>query len=194
MRFLLVLFIVMSMAVSAVAQPTATSVAPVKPVVALPVASAAKPEVAKAVPAGQPAASQPVDPKDVQEAVGMVKTMVDSFKAGGAGIREGIAILISLILFVWRKFGSRFIIGKLSKWWLTFLTLFAGMIGALPVALMAPSFVWWKFIIDGFVMGAEAMAFWALVVKKIPGFAIADEKKKETTVATTKPEVAQVTP
>jgi hypothetical protein len=92
------------------------------------------------------------------------KSVFHAFKDGK--YRTAIAILISMIIFFWRRFLSAFIIKKLSPWWVGFVTVFLGFVGTLPSMLASPAFSWSNFIWSGLLTSAEAMLFWQMIGKK----------------------------
>lgn len=120
------------------------------------------------------------EPKDVPEAVVTGKGIFKSFKDGK--YREAVAGIILVLMFIWRRFLSSFVIGKLSKWWLGFITVLLSFLGTIPEALAAEPFKWYTFVWSACLMSAEAMFMWQMILKKIPWFKIPDEKKKEITV------------
>jgi hypothetical protein len=103
--------------------------------------------------------------KDVPEAVEEVKSIWADFKGGK--YREAMAGVVVVLLFLWRRFASRLIVGKLSKWWLAFVTMLLGYLGTIPEALTMDPFSWGKFVWTGLITGSEAMAIWFLIGKKI---------------------------
>jgi hypothetical protein len=85
----------------------------------------------------------------------------------GGKYREAIAGLITLLLFVWRRFGSKILIGKMSPWWVAFTAALIGFLGTIPEGLTMVPFSWWTFLWNGFATSAESMAFWTLIGKPI---------------------------
>jgi len=131
----------------------------------------------------KPAAKIPVKvsveaPSDVPEAVEDAKSIFASFKGGK--YREGIAGVIVVLLFLWRRFGAGFIIGKLSPWTVGLVTVALGFAGSVPEALMADPFGWKTFIWTGILTSAEAMLFWQMIGKRVlPKLFAKDESKDE---------------
>ena len=116
-----------------------------------------------AAPTSAPAA--PVAPTTIDEAVGTVQQVIASFKS--EHVRAGIAGLITLLIFIWRRFLSGFIIGKIPSKYLAFVTAGVAFLAALPVALAASPWSWMTFVWQGLITGAEAMAFWSLFGKHL---------------------------
>lgn len=85
----------------------------------------------------------------------------------GGKYREGIAGLIVLLVYFWRRYGSKLVIGRLSPWWVGFVTVLFGYIGTLPEMLAAESFNWVNFIWAGLITSGQAMLFWQTVGKKV---------------------------
>jgi hypothetical protein len=118
------------------------------------------------------------DVKDVPEAIGKAKAIWAAFKGGK--YREAVAGIIVILMFLWRRFASKLIIGKLSPWWVGFVTVLLGYVGSIPEALAADAFKWSAFIWSGLITSAEAMLFWQLIAKKaFPKLLGAIEKKEE---------------
>lgn len=122
------------------------------------------------------AATKPTTPDDVLKTG---KGIWDAFKGGR--YREAVALIIVMLMWVWRRFLSGLIIGKLSKWWLGLVTALLSFLGTIPGALLDSPFSWSSFIWTGLITSAEAMFLWQMVIKKIPIFQIPETKKAETT-------------
>lgn len=84
--------------------------------------------------------------------------------------RPAIALLITIIVFVVRKFLS-----KIPSNALPWVAAGLGILSALPAHLAQDPFVWWKFLLDGFIVGSEAIALWSLVAKKVLGKYLPDK-------------------
>lgn len=119
-------------------------------------------------------AGAPKPPESVDEAVDAAKKAFLDFKS--EHVRAGIAGIICILMFVWRKFGAGFLIGKIPNKALPFITAGIAFLGALPVALVAEPWSWKTFIWQGLVTGAEAMAFWSLLVKFVLARTLPDKK------------------
>ena len=142
------------------AQPKAT----VEGLVTLPVT--AMPAPVKAAPTTQPATVTPAEPGTVPEAVGTFKGIIADFRSGK--YREAVAGVLMVLMFLWRRFAGKLVIGKIkSDWWLRFVTLLVSFAATIPVALTADGFNWTRFLWEGLATGAEAMLFWSLVLSKI---------------------------
>ena len=99
----------------------------------------------------------------------------------GGKYREGIAACIMLLLFVWRRFLHKLVIGKLSPWWVGFVTILLGYIGTVPEALAADPFSWKTFIWGGILTSGEAMLMWQTIGKKILPAVFGEPPKKDST-------------
>jgi len=138
---------------------------------------AAKPEVdaavpAKAVPAKAAPATAPAkaetkagEPTDVPEAVKTGTSIWADFKDGK--YREAIAGCILMLLFLWRRFASKFIIGKLSMWQVGFVAVLLGFAGTIPEALATEPWNWKTFVWSGLATSGEAMLFWKTLGQKV---------------------------
>lgn len=120
--------------------------------------------------ASQPAAKVPIkvkpeEPKDVPEAVEEVKDIWAAFKGGK--YREAIAGILVVLIFMWRRFGAKFIIGKLSTWGVGLVTVILGFVGTIPEALTVDPWNWKTFIWSGLLTSAEAMLLWQMIGKKV---------------------------
>jgi len=159
-RSLVVALTCLLLASSASAAPDA---APTKPDAAVVVKTDAK-----AVPASAPAtapAAKPTEPKDVPEAVKTAGSIWSAFKGGR--FREAIAGVILILLFIWRRFGAKIIIGKLSTWQIGFVAVLLGFLGTIPEALAAEPWSWKTFLWSGLATSGEAMLFWKTLGQKL---------------------------
>ncbi len=118
-------------------------------------------------------AKAPAVPVTVDEAVGTVQGIVKAFSGDRA--RAGIAGVLCLLIFIWRRFGAGFLIGKVPSKFLPLLTAGVAFLAALPLAIATDPWSWKAFIWQGLITGAEAMAFWSVVVKFI--FPMPEAKK-----------------
>jgi len=133
-----------------------------------PDAAAAKLADAKAAPASAPAtapAAKPTEPKDVPEAVKTAGSIWSAFKGGR--YREAIAGAILMLMFFWRRFGAKIIIGKLSTWQIGFVAVLLGFLGTIPEALATEPWSWKTFIWSGLATSGEAMLFWKTLGQKL---------------------------
>jgi hypothetical protein len=119
----------------------------------------------EAAPASQPAADKKEGPASVKEAIESGKGVVANFKGGK--YREAVAGIIVLVIFLWRRFAAKLVIGKVSTWWVGFITLLLGYLGSIPEALTMDPFSWWTFVWSGLLTGAESMAFYLMLGKKL---------------------------
>lgn len=81
--------------------------------------------------------------------------------------RPAIAALIMLLVFIWRRFLGKLIIKKIPNKHLAWVTAAVGLVSALPVHLAAPDFSVWKFLLDGFITGAQAAILWSMLGKHL---------------------------
>jgi hypothetical protein len=127
------------------------------------------PDQSVAAPATQPTtpkAGKPADePKDLGEALGKGKGVFQAFKGGKW--REAIAGCLVLLLFLWRRFASKLVVGKLSPWWTGFLTVLLGYLSSIPEALSGGAWSWSTFILSGLLTSAEAMLMWQMIGKRL---------------------------
>lgn len=133
---------------------------PTKPDAAVEAKTDAAP-AAKAV----PAKAAPAEPKDVPEAVKTGTKTWSAFKGGK--YREAIAGCILMLLFLWRRFASKFIIGKLSTWQVGFVAVLLGFLGTIPEALAVEPWNWKTFLYSGLATSGEAMLFWKTLGQKV---------------------------
>lgn len=128
-----------------------------------------------------PAKAAPAEPKDVPEAVKTGKSIWTAFKGGK--YREAIAGCILMLLFLWRRFASKFIIGKLSTWQVGFVAVLLGFLGTIPEALAMEPWNWKTFLWSGLATSGTAMVFWKTLgqklLPKIFGETPVEEKQKE---------------
>jgi len=121
------------------------------------------PATTTAAPAVAPDTDATKGPKEV---VNDAKGIYQMFKDGK--FREATAGIITLLLFLWRRFASKFVIGKIKdSWWLTFIAVLIGFLTTIPLALTATGFSWWTFLWEGLAVSAEAIAFWSILGKKV---------------------------
>lgn len=131
-----------------VAAPTkATPVAPAKMLTKVETKAAVKP------------------PGDVPAAVKTATSIWSAFKGGK--YREAIAGCILMVLFLWRRFASKFIIGKLSTWQVGFVAVLLGFLGTIPEALAMEPWNWITFLWAGIATSGEAMLFWKVLGQKV---------------------------
>ena len=120
-------------------------------------------------PASQPAVKTGATAKDAPEApanvVDGVKGVVALFKA--QEWRPAIAALVMLLVFVWRRFLGVLIIKKIPAKHMAWVTALVGLLAALPAHLAAEQFSIWKFLLDGFITGAEAAILWSMLGKHL---------------------------
>jgi hypothetical protein len=131
----------------------------VKDAEAKPATKAPSPEEKAAAPA------ESTGPKDIPAAVETAKSVFASFKGGKW--RGAIAGCIMLLVFLWRRYLGKLIIGKLSSWWVGFVTVLLGYIASIPEALVAEPFGWWTFMWSGLATSAEAMLLWQMMGKRL---------------------------
>lgn len=123
------------------------------------------------------AKAAPDEPKDVPEAVKTGSRIWAAFKDGK--YREAIAGVILLLLFLWRRFASRFIIGKLSTWQVGFVAVLLGFLGTIPEALAVEPWNWKVFLLSGLATSGEAILFWKTLGQKLLPKVFGDIPQKE---------------
>jgi hypothetical protein len=113
---------------------------------------------------GGGAGSPATKPGDVDR-VSQAKSIWDAFKGGK--LREGVAGVLVLLVFFWRRFGAKFLIGKLSTWQVGLVTVIAGLVLTIPEALTMEPFDWKAFVWSGLLTSAEGMLVWKTVGQKV---------------------------
>ena len=112
-----------------------------------------------------PSTTQPSAGDAALEAVKQGKTAWTAFKGGN--YREGIAIVLTLVVFLWRRFLGRLLMDKLSPWATGFVTVLLAFLATIPEALTADPFVLGEFIMSALITSGEAMLLWQIVGKKV---------------------------
>jgi hypothetical protein len=127
----------------------------------------AKAAPTKAAPTSKAPATKaaPGEPADVPEAVKTGKNVWSDFKDGK--YREAIAGCILMLLFLWRRFASKFIVGKLSTWQVGFVAVLLGFLGTIPEALAVEPWNWKTFLYSGLATSGEAILFWKTLGQKV---------------------------
>jgi hypothetical protein len=98
----------------------------------------------------------------------VVRTVVDiRAKAKVGEYREVVALCVFLLMFLWRRFASQFVLAHVSSWWAGFFAVLLAFLGTLPEALRASPFSWYDFVWSALLASAEAIALWQLVFKKL---------------------------
>lgn len=97
--------------------------------------------------------------------VEQVKSFWDAFKGGK--YREGISGVIVLLMFLWREYAGKFIIGKLSTYQVGLVTVIIGFVGTIPEALTMEPFDWKVFVWSGLLTSAQAMLVWKTIGQKV---------------------------
>jgi hypothetical protein len=98
---------------------------------------------------------------NVKEQVG---TLVQLFRSHEW--RPAIALLLTILIYFWRRF-DKIIIAKIESKYIPWITALMGFLATLPSHLSVTPFVWANFILDGFVTGAESALLWSLVGKAV---------------------------
>lgn len=116
-------------------------------------------------PTSAPAASttapaQPQTPEDIVSLVGLIGKL---FKDGA--YRPAVGAIITLLMFLWRRFGSGLLIGKIPTKHLGWITAAIGVVAALPAALAANPWSWSKFAVDALLISGPAVLFWTTLGK-----------------------------
>lgn len=118
-------------------------------------------------PAAKPAAPAPAAPAAAPAAdanpVEQVSAIVAAFKT--EHVRAGIAGILCLLVWAWRRFASKLLIGKIPNKWLPLVTALVAFLAAIPTTLAATPWSWSTFLWQGLITGAEAMAFWSVLFK-----------------------------
>lgn len=96
----------------------------------------------------------------LQGAVAALKGLFDN------GWRAGIAGVIALLMFIWRKFDT-VLLAKIPNAWLPLIVAGVAFLGAIPAALTADPWSWKTFLWQGLLTGAQAMAFWSIALKHL---------------------------
>lgn len=122
-----------------------------------------------------PAESTPDVPVSVDGVVDGVNGIVKAFESHH--IRAGIAGIITLLVFVWRRF-DKYVIAKIPSKWLPFIVAGVAFAAAIPQALVAEHWNWKTFVWQGLITGAEAMAFWSLLAKHVLKRFLPEDVKK----------------
>jgi len=87
----------------------------------------------------------PKEPENVQEALPIAKGIWEAFKSGKH--REGVALVIMLVIFFWRRFASGFVMGKIKdSWGIALVTAIISYLASIPMALTATGFSWKVFV------------------------------------------------
>lgn len=105
------------------------------------------------------------EPQTVDQTVAAGKQFYDAIR--GHRWREAAAVGLMMLIFLWRRFAAKLIIGKLSPWAVGFLTVLLGYLATIPQALTAQGFSWPAFIWGGLLTSSEAMLAWQMVGKKL---------------------------
>jgi len=145
----LLLFTIVLLAIPSLAAPDASPAS--QPATKAPAEPAAKAPVK---------AEAPEAPKDV---VSGVSTVVSLFKEHKW--RPAIAALLMLLVFIWRRFLGGLLIKKIPAKHMAWVTAAMGLLAALPAHLTVEHFSVWKFLLDGFVTGAQAAILWSMLGK-----------------------------
>jgi len=147
------ILLIANVAIAADAAPVPTSQPAEAIAKAPPVVPTMKAPVAK--PATKPAPA-------VAEQVGM---LVQLFK--DKQWRPAVALLITLIIFFWRRFLGKLLIDKIPVKHLGWFTALLGVLAAVPAALGQANFVWYKFATDVLLISGPAVLFWTTVGKHV---------------------------
>jgi hypothetical protein len=126
------------------------------------------------------AASKPTEPKTSEDAISVLKTVVKNFKDGE--IRLGVAGILMLLIFVYRRFISGFVLDKAGKKWVPFIVAAVGFAASLVLELANPVFSWRNFLLGGLFTSGSAVLFWStlgkLVLPKVFGEPESDKPKE----------------
>jgi len=120
------------------------------------------------------------DGQSVQGLFGKIKKAAKDHR-----YRELVALILTAVMFLWRRFGFGFVMHKLNTKQVGWLTILIAFLGTLPAQLLSDSFSWGNFIWDGCVASGEAMLLWQTVLKGLPWFKVPDPATTTTTPATT---------
>jgi hypothetical protein len=107
----------------------------------------------------------PAEEKPVKDVVQDVKDLVGAAKAGKW--RTVVSLGLMILVWVWRRFLSKWILPKLSSWGVGLATVILGYVASIPAALAAEGFNWGTFVWAGLITSAEAMLLWQMIGKKV---------------------------
>jgi len=92
----------------------------------------------------------------------------DAFaKFRDGNLREAMAGAITLLLFLWRRFASKLLVGRLNAWQTGLASAIIAFLAMLPVGLTDQKFAWGTFVIESLILSAESMFLWQMVGKKV---------------------------
>jgi hypothetical protein len=123
------------------------------------------------------AGSKSTIPANSDQAIDVVKTVVKNFKDGE--IRLGIAGILMLLIFVWRRFIHDFVLNKTGKKWAPLVVAALGFVSSLIIELGNPVFSWRTFLLGGLFTSGAAVLFWSTLGKIVLPKVFGDTKKKE---------------
>lgn len=148
----------------------------VAPAPAAPAAPATQPA---AKPAPAKPASVPVEPATAEEAISLVGVIGKLFKDGA--YRPAVGAIITLLMFIWRRFASGLLIGKVPAKHLGWFTAALGVLAAIPASLATEPWSWGKFFADALLISGPAVLFWTTLGKTLlpKVFGALPEKKPE---------------
>lgn len=148
-------------------------------------APASRPDASQPTLVGAPTLAAPVADAGVP---GAWKKMKDAFKS--EQYRKGIGFLLTILVFLWRRFLFGFVMHRLSPAKVGVLTVALAFVGTLPTALLREPFSWGEFVWDACVASGEAMLLWQLILKRIPWFKVPEGGKAAAPAASpTTPDV-----
>ena len=101
---------------------------------------------------------------------GAWKQVKEAFKS--KQYRRGVGFLLTVLIFLWRRFLFGFVMHRLSSKAVGWVTIVVAFVATLPSQLLSSSFSWGDFIWDGLVASGEAMLLWQAVLKHIPWFKV----------------------
>lgn len=101
----------------------------------------------------------------VIEATKQGKDVVSAFREGS--LREAMAGAITLLLFLWRRFASKLLLGRLNAWQTGLVSAVVAFLAVLPVELSAAQFSWGNFVLQSLILSAESMFLWQMVGKQV---------------------------
>lgn len=101
---------------------------------------------------------------DATDPVGIAKNIVGSFKNGQ--VRAGIAAIIMLLVFLWRRTG-KFFSSKIPTKALPLVVAGVSLLASLPPTLIGTKFSIGSFLWDALAVSSQAVLFWSLLGKVV---------------------------
>lgn len=112
-----------------------------------------------------PVADEPAVGESIKDAIDQGGAAKESFMEGRS--REGVAGLITLLIFLWRRFAKGFVIGKVSSYTVGWISAVVALLANLAAELTVAQFSWPTFLVNSLVTAGEAMVMWELIGQKV---------------------------